>query len=99
MVFRNGEHVIVKKIRCELLESSIKVYNLEVANYHTYYVGNSSILTHNLCAMNNLRTLQETVIKGYKVSMDLERGGSWLTNIHLKVGKTKYFYKAGKFVN
>jgi hypothetical protein len=49
--------------------------------------------------MNNLRVLKDTKIKGYKVSMDLERGGSGATNIHLKVNNTKYYYKSGKFVN
>ncbi|KAF1083693.1 tRNA(Glu)-specific nuclease WapA precursor [Sporotomaculum syntrophicum] len=42
--------------------------------------------------MNNLRVLKDTKIKSYNVSLDLERGGSGLTNIHLKVNNTKYFF-------
>jgi len=48
---------------------------------------------------DNLRVLQEVTIRGYRVSMDLERGGSGLYNIHLKVDNVKYFYNAGRFVN
>lgn len=33
--------------------------------------------------MNNKRVLQATKIKGYTVTMDVERGGSGLINIHL----------------
>ena len=29
----------------------------------------------------------------------MERGGSGLVNIHMKVDNTKYFYNAGKFIN
>jgi len=64
-------------------------------------VGNTSVLVHNFCdgGFKNTRVLQQTRIKGYKVSMDLERGGSGLLNIHIKIGNTKYYYKAGKFIN
>ncbi|MGU3397280.1 DNRLRE domain-containing protein [Priestia sp. D51] len=48
--------------------------------------------------MNNYRALNNYSVGAYKnISLDLERGGSGLTNIHLKVGKTKYFYKNGEF--
>ena len=49
--------------------------------------------------ITNLRTLSNTTIKEYEVSMDLERGGSGLLNLHLKVGNTKYFYNGSKFLN
>ena len=51
--------------------------------------------------MNNNRVLKETNIKGYKVSMDLERGGSGITNIHLKVNGTKYLFneQTGAFLD
>ena len=49
--------------------------------------------------MNNLRVLKERIIKGYKISMDLEKGGSGLNNIHLKVNNVKYFYQNGEFIS
>ena len=45
----NGEYVIVEQIQHEILESPIKVYNFEVEDFHTYYVGEQSVLVHNLC--------------------------------------------------
>ena len=45
----NGEYVVVEQVQHELLESPVLVYNFEVADFHTYYVGNSSILVHNYC--------------------------------------------------
>ena len=45
----NGEYVVVEKAQHELLESPIKVYNFEVEDFHTYYVGDG-VLVHNTCA-------------------------------------------------
>ena len=33
----------------EIPEIPAMVYNFEVAGFHTYYVGNSSVLVHNKC--------------------------------------------------
>ena len=33
----------------ELLEAPITVYNFEVEDFHTYYVGSASVLVHNKC--------------------------------------------------
>ncbi|NMP38583.1 MAG: hypothetical protein GX051_10785 [Clostridiales bacterium] len=49
LVLQNGKYAIVEKIQHELLESPIKVYNFEVADFHTYFVGESSALVHNSC--------------------------------------------------
>jgi hypothetical protein len=43
------------------------------------------------------RVLNNLKIKGKKVSTDIEKGGSGLNNIHLKVGKTKYYYDGKSF--
>jgi hypothetical protein len=99
LILQDGKQVIIEHIQHELLESPVTVYNFEVEDYHTYYVTDSSILVHNTCGFANFRTLNNTTIKGYKVSMDLERGGSGLINIHLKVGSTKYFWNGTDFVN
>ena len=50
LVLSNGEYVVVEAIQHELLESPIKVYNFEVEDFHTYFVGESSVLVHNMCA-------------------------------------------------
>jgi hypothetical protein len=43
------------------------------------------------------RVLNNLKIKGKKVSTDIEKGSSGLNNIHLKVGKTKYYYDGKSF--
>ena len=45
----NGEYVVVEQVQHELLESPETTYNFEVEDYHTYYVGEKSILVHNKC--------------------------------------------------
>ncbi len=50
LVLKNGEYVTVEKIQHEILEKPITVYNFEVEDFHTYYVGDSSILVHNVCS-------------------------------------------------
>ena len=44
----DGKKETITGIRVEWLEEAITVYNLEVADYHTYYVGD--VLVHNKCA-------------------------------------------------
>ena len=48
LVLVNGEYVVVEKVQHELLESPVKVYNFQVEDYHTYYVG-VGVLVHNDC--------------------------------------------------
>ncbi len=50
LVTLNGEYVIVEWVQHEILESPVAVYNFEVEDFHTYYVGdNDGILVHNRC--------------------------------------------------
>ena len=50
LVTVNGEYVVVEWVQHEILESPIKVYNFEVADFHTYYVSDISVLVHNKCS-------------------------------------------------
>ena len=49
LVRSNGEYVVVEMVEHELLEAPITVYNFEVEDFHTYYVGDTSVLVHNKC--------------------------------------------------
>ena len=49
LVLSNGKYVTVEKIQHKLLEKPITVYNFEVEDFHTCYVGTNSILVHNAC--------------------------------------------------
>ena len=47
----NGEYITVEKVQHELLEEPVKVYNFEVEDFHTYYVGTEvQVLVHNMCS-------------------------------------------------
>ena len=55
LVLYGGKHVAVEKVVLEHLGTPVKVYNFEVEDFHTYYVGDSSILVHNKgCGLNKL---------------------------------------------
>ena len=49
LVLQNGKYVTVEKVQHEILEAPTTVYNFEVADFHTYYVGKSAVLVHNTC--------------------------------------------------
>ena len=49
LVMLNGEYVVVEQVQHELLETPVSVYNFEVEDFHTYYVGSTGVLVHNLC--------------------------------------------------
>ncbi len=48
----NGEYVVVEKVQHEQQECSVKVYNFQVEDFHTYYVGSHGVLVHNSCTSN-----------------------------------------------
>ena len=50
LVLVNGEYVVVEKVQHEILEHPILVYNLNVSDYHTYFVSGLSVLVHNKCS-------------------------------------------------
>ena len=54
LVSVNGEYVVVEQVQHELLEAPITVYNFEVEDFHTYYVGDTDgVLVHNTCGKNS----------------------------------------------
>jgi hypothetical protein len=80
----DGDTGTVTGFKFEKLDKSIVVYNLEVADFQSYFVGSEGILVHNKAGCNNNRVLEETKIGPYSVSVDLEMGGSG-PNIHIKI--------------
>ena len=51
LLLSDGKEVIIEKIEVEQLAESETTYNFEVADFHTYYVGNLGILCHNRCKL------------------------------------------------
>ncbi len=48
----DGESVPIESVDVEYLKEPITVYNFEVADYHTYYVGDTKVLVHNTCTVD-----------------------------------------------
>ena len=63
LVLQSGKAVTVEKVQHEILEAPITVYNFEVADFHTYYVGNSAILVHNTCKPESPVKVSENALK------------------------------------
>lgn len=74
LVLSNGEYVVVEFVQHEILESPVKVYNFEVEDYHTYFVGEVSVLVHNGCedevppTIKNWKDETVTIPKGHIMS-------------------------------
>lgn len=66
LVLQNGDYVTVEMVQHEILESPVKVYNFEVQDFHTYYVGKSAVLVHNTCSgkTTSANQMQQQVNKG-----------------------------------
>ncbi len=75
LLLQNGEYIVVEMIQHEILESPITVYNFEVADYHTYYVGNEGILVHNMCQqlLNVFKSIKQA--PGYNKNFVQARNG------------------------
>ena len=52
---QNGEDAFVDDVRHEKLLETIQVFNFEVEDFHTYYVGAGCVLVHNLCTSNGTK--------------------------------------------
>ena len=62
LVLLNGEYVTLEKTQHEILEAPIKVYNFEVEDYHTYFVGHDGVLVHNDCRPKSPQKISESYI-------------------------------------
>lgn len=56
LVSLSGESAVVNRVIRETLKKPIPVYNLEIADYHTYHVGSNSVLVHNQCHIGDVDT-------------------------------------------
>lgn len=47
VILQSGNKATVEKIDKVIHNEAIKVYNFEVEDFHTYFVSDASVLTHN----------------------------------------------------
>ncbi len=82
---QDGDISTIYSIFCAQTQTPVTVYNFEVADFHTYYVGEDSVLVHNMCQrIKNITKQQSSVWKSFKnAGNGLKKSG---------VGrKTKYY--------
>ncbi|MDR2492367.1 MAG: HINT domain-containing protein, partial [Coriobacteriales bacterium] len=58
LLLQGGGTAQVEAATVERLERAVPVYNIEVADWHTYHVGQSGILVHNDCVENKAAGLR-----------------------------------------
>ncbi len=80
LVLSNGEYVVVEFIQHEILESPVKVYNLEVEDFHTYFVGESSVLVHNGCDDDVPQTWNEFQAANKGIYTNQEMSVAWIAH-------------------
>ena len=56
----NGESGIISSVEIEHYDESQTTYNFEVEDFHTYYVGESGILVHNVCENAAMRAAKRS---------------------------------------
>ena len=49
VLLQDGTTAVITDKFTELLDKTIKVYNFTVDDFHTYFVGENSVLVHNSC--------------------------------------------------
>ena len=95
----NGEYVIVEQVQHEILEVPVAVYNFEVEGFHTYFVGETSVLVHNSCgdewstiresssAVNKTKGLSTSQYQNYENTLTkLAKGDMSGLNVHVSKG-------------
>jgi len=92
LVSLNGEQIIVEQVQHEILEAPIKVYNFEVEDFHTYFVGDGNgVLVHNTCGKpTSLNQMQKQIERGQApdtvLRIDIARIPGTKTHIHFTDG-------------
>ena len=92
LVLLNGEYIIVEWVQHEILESPVKVYNFEVEDFHTYFVGDDGILVHNDCGekQTSLSQMQKQIERNQApnsiVRIDNPKIDGQSPHIHFKDG-------------
>ena len=94
LITADGSKVEVTDLELEKLAEPITVYNLEVADFHTYFVGEYGVLVHNYIGENGQKVDSKTTWKSGKTErIDVENPGGRDGNIHYHdPNNIKYYY-------
>ncbi len=84
----DGSTAVIIDSELEKLDEPILVYNLEVEDFHTYFVGYEPVLVHNSCDANRM-TSKESAAAAKKLGFEK-------TNYRAKNGEPIYYNKKTK---
>ena len=65
---------MVEWVQHEILEAPIHVYNFEVEEFHTYFVGECGVLVHNWCKRKNEQRKKYEEYTGKKPTGEIHHG-------------------------
>lgn len=92
LVTVNGDYVVVEQVQHEILETPVQVFNFEVSDFHTYFVGAVSVLAHNTCRgkITSPNQMQKQVVNGQApktvIRVDNPKIPNQLPHIHFSDG-------------
>ena len=89
LLLSDGSCVIIEAVEVEKLSTPQTTYNLEVADFHTYYVSDSKILVHNDCKAKALK--EDT-----SISRDIQGEGKYGSYDITYSDGTHYIGKGGQ---
>ena len=79
VLLSNGEYGIIQSVKVEELSCPETTYNLEVEDFHTYYVGERSVCVHNVGCNKEVENVAKEL--GYsKVKGQQSHGQAIFTN-------------------
>lgn len=103
LVTVNGQKVVVEKVQHELLEVPVKVYNFEVADNHTYFVGgDNGVVVHNANCRGRTPRADKIKADGDKIFTnwkDLPEGSKYAYEFKLDLGDGRTASYVGKGTN
>jgi hypothetical protein len=97
LMLSNANQVEIERVTLERLEEPVKVYNFEVEDWHTYHVGNISILVHNDCDVTISRSrhpesakhIENAIADGQPDTLTIDRPGATARRTQSLKGKPK----------
>ena len=82
---QDGQKTKIIDTRIEKLDVPVNVYNFEVADWHTYFVGTDKILVHNKCSLTKISDsyLKKKGLNAHNIKYELLGSKAKIANYNL----------------
>lgn len=99
VLLSDGTYGIIQSVKLEQLETPEATYNFEVEDFHTYYVGEQSVLVHNAdCAFDNFVEHPEELYGKSADEVEKLLGSGWKKGAYGSDGTGWKFINGDKMV-